>query len=227
MFAGNLRSAVAGVALLVVACAPRESSTPPTAPASTAPPGVPSPAPPVARPDAPLAKEEPSRERAVPLAAPSPASVFVDPAPPRGWKQCAGFTNTAGNDIGAGFLDECLSTTRLRVRVFDGKEIEEDVFVEGITPRAEWPEHAYLAGARSVIVKATFWGGMEGQPASAFFVGAGGKDACGRAVAESGITFGSGHAERAIIVPDATGYDEYRLSCGKAALPERSIAFYR
>ncbi len=68
---------------------------------------------------------------------------------------------------------------------------------------------------------------MEGQPSSAFFVGEKGKDACGRLVSKSGMTFGSGHAEKAIVAPGATGYDEYRLSCGREPLPDREIAFYR
>lgn len=154
-------------------------------------------------------------------------SAFTDPSPPRGWLQCAGFVNTAADDVSAGFLDNCLDSPRLRVRVFrlDG-ELEEDVFVVDISQAPSWPSGGYLHG-RTTVVKKSFWGDTSGGASSAFFTQTNGTDACGQFVARAGTTLGSGHAETAIIAGGATGYDEYRVSCGKPALPDRKIALYR
>jgi hypothetical protein len=60
------------------------------------------------------------------------------------------------------------------------------------------------------------------------FTHTGGKDACLQPVSDSkSTTLGSGHAETAIIVGGAHGFDEYRVSCGKQDLPNRTIAIYR
>ncbi|HSO39701.1 MAG TPA: hypothetical protein VLT33_44550, partial [Labilithrix sp.] len=116
---------------------------------------------------------------------------------------------------------------RLRVRVFgrDGT-LEEDVYVLEIEPGKDWKSGNYLGG-RSTLVVQTLWGGLEGGAQSAFFTQTDGTDACGQRVAPSGTTFGSGHGEKAIIAGGATGYDEYRVSCGKQPLPGRKIALYR
>jgi hypothetical protein len=155
-------------------------------------------------------------------------SVFVDPHPPKGWKQCAGFVNTAEDDVTGDFLDNCLGSERLRVRVYGPEgELEEDVTVLGIEPREAWPRGSYL-GQGGTYGKKTLWGGLDGGAQSAFFVQTNGTDACGQQVTDKpSTTFGSGHAQRAIIAGGATGYDEYRVSCGKQALPERKIALYR
>lgn len=157
----------------------------------------------------------------------TPKSVFVYRTPPNGWKQCAGFANTAEDDVTADFLDNCLGADRLRIRVYgpDGA-IEEDVFVVDIEPAKVWPSGNYLGG-RSTIVKKSSWGGLDGNPQSALFTQTNGTDACGQRVAPGGTTFGSGHAEKAIIAGGAKGYDEYRVSCDREALPERKIALYR
>jgi hypothetical protein len=155
------------------------------------------------------------------------SSAFRDRSPPAGWSQCAGFVNTAGDDVADGFLDRCLESDRLRVRVFgpDGA-LEEDVFVEGIAARAIWITE-YL-GAGGATVKRTFWGTKEGGAPSLFLAHADGTDACMKPVGPSrSMTLGSGHAETAIIVGGAQGFDEYRVSCGKQALPNRRIALYR
>jgi cysteine-rich repeat protein len=49
-----------------------------------------------------------------------PGSAFVDPAPPAGWVQCAGFSNTAGNDVTGDWDAGCLGEERvLRIRYFE------------------------------------------------------------------------------------------------------------
>jgi hypothetical protein len=159
--------------------------------------------------------------------APRPASQmsgWVDPAPPDGWQQCAGFVNTANNDISANFLDGCLGAQQLRVRVYNANGLlEEDVAVLQMQRVSAWPNFDYLSGQSKVNAQ-THWGA----PAvSVLFVTDDGTDACRSRVAQGGLTLGSGHAERAIIVGGATGYDEYRISCGGQPLPERKIAVYR
>ena len=63
---------------------------------------------------------------------------------------------------------------------------------------------------------------------SPFFLRTDGTDACGQPVTMKPSTkLGSGHAQKAIIAGGATGYHEYRVSCGQQALPERRIALYR
>jgi hypothetical protein len=192
--------------------------------------GACAPSPALAPPNTPPIREEP-READVAVDPPLPPARthagFVDPAPPRGWEQCAGFVNTASDDISGNALDGCLGATRLRVRVFTSDNaLEEDVAVDEIGAFGEWPKGAYLGG-RSTIERKTHWGGLDGGAPSVFFASTTGTDACAQTVAPSGTTLGSGHAETAIIAVDAAGYDEYRLSCGKPALPDRKIALYR
>lgn len=151
---------------------------------------------------------------------------FFDPEPPMGWRQCAGFINTVHDDVDASFLDACLGGNRLRVRVFDADgRLEDDVFLVGYERLTAWPAGGYLEG-ESTIVTQTHWGGLDGGAQSVFFTHSEGRDACFQGVAPHGTTLGSGHAERAIIAGDASGYDEYRLSCGKEPLPDRMIAIY-
>jgi len=78
-----------------------------------------------------------------------------------------------------------------------------------------------------VIDVRTHWGGLDGGAPSVFYTSTDGTDACAQVAGPDGTTLGSGHAETAIIVAGATGYDEYRLSCGKPPLPDRKIALYR
>jgi hypothetical protein len=180
--------------------------------------------------DAPSDRAE-DRESVVAVDSTSPrppvVSAFVDPEPPPEWRQCAGFVNTAADDISSDSLDGCLGAERLRVRVFTADNaLEEDVAVEELGSLSAWPTHAYVGG-RSIIERKTHWGGLDGGAQSVFFASTDGRDACAQTVAPGGTTLGSGHAETAIIAADAIGYDEYRLSCGKQALPDRKIALYR
>ena len=152
-------------------------------------------------------------------------AVFRDPNPPAEWEQCAGFVNTADDDVSTDFFANCFGADRLRVRVYGPRDqIEEDVFVTEIRER-EW-KHDYL-GLKGTTVKSTFWGGLDGGARSLLFSGTDGRDACMQQAARGGLTLGSGHAQKAIIAPGAKGYDEYRVSCGKQNLPDRKIAIYR
>lgn len=155
------------------------------------------------------------------------AFAFVDPSPPEGWQQCAGFVNTVRDDIDADFFDDCVGAAQLRVRVWTSdNQLEEDVAVVELPTYGPWPSGNYLRGP-SAIDRKTHWGGTDGGAPSVFFTTNDGKDACGRPVADGGPTLGSGHAETAIIAPTATGDAEYRRSCGKESLLHRKIALYR
>ncbi len=170
----------------------------------------------------PVAKSDPVAPE-VPIARGSDRGA-VDPAPPRGWQRCAGFVNTEADDVDEGFLEACLGD-KLRVRVFDPNgKLEEDVAVEGITARS-WPRFDYF-GRGGHFERQTSWGTADGAT-SALFGTDDGRDACGQQAAPRGATLGSGYASKAIIAPGATGYDEYRVSCGGPGLPNRTIVLYR
>ncbi len=150
-----------------------------------------------------------------------PHSAYVDPSPPAGWTQCAGFVNTSADDVLSTFLDHCLDTTALRIRVATSDhELEEDVMVTGMTPVLAWPNFDYLYGETTVGVS-TRWA------STTFFTTTDGRDACMQATAPNGTTFGGGSADAAVVAGGNEGFDEYRLGCGKAALPNRTIALYR
>ncbi len=175
----------------------------------------------------PLQIAGPARDPNPPGSTLLPASAFVDPSPPEGWSQCAGFVNGPGDDVSERFLDGCLETTRLRVRVFtEGGRLEEDLWVERMAPAAAWPRLSYLAGEGTAEVR-TSWGSLEGGAVSLLFADADGLDACHQPSAPGGPTLGSGHAKKAIIAPGARDENEYRISCGGAPLLGRSIAIYR
>jgi len=198
----------AALATMLAACTPSA----PLAPVQTPEPSIPT---------IESAPVEPRRDD------PGPRRGFVDPSPPEGWLQCAGFVNTIADDIAPGDLDACLGGTRLRVRVFTADNaLEDDVAIEDIAGFTTWPSRNYVHG-RVVVDRRTHWGGLDGGAPSFFFTSNDGMDACGQRVAETGTTLGSGHAEKAIIAVDAAGYDEYRVSCGKQALPDRKVALYR
>lgn len=150
-----------------------------------------------------------------------PGSAWVDPEPPLGWRQCAGFINTEADDVVPEFLDGCLGARALRVivRSMDGV-LEEDVENRGISALERWPDWGYVGGEVKAIKK-TFWGGLT------FFTSTDGQDACLTVSAPSGTTFGSGFAGTAIIAGANKGEDEYRVSCGGRSLPGRKIALYR
>jgi hypothetical protein len=150
-----------------------------------------------------------------------PGSAWVDPAPPKGWQQCAGFVNTALDDVTHEFLDHCLGATRLRIRVFgpDGR-LEEDVLATDSRGVDAWPAWNYLLGSPE-FKKKTHWG------ATTFFATTDGRDACMKTAAPGGTTFGSGNANVAIVAGGNAGADEYRINCEGASLPGRTIGLYR
>jgi hypothetical protein len=158
-----------------------------------------------------------------------PGSAFVDPSPPAGWVQCAGFKNTRGDDVNDHFADQCLRATRLRLRVFgpDGK-LEEDVYVPVMTPWAAWPDMRYLAGDHrgggAVVLRSTYWTAND---QLAFFTRTDGVDSCGKRVAPGGLVFGTGWCDNLVIVAGSTDAGEYRVSNNGPSLPDRSIALYR
>ncbi len=214
----GLRSWSVALVLTAIACSP--APPPPVVPLGT---GGPDPLP------------ERPRSASLPVARGEPdprtddRARAVDPEPPRGWTRCAAFVNTGRDDVDERFFDPCFGGDRLRVRVFDEYgRLEEDVAVEGIArkPEGSWPSHEYL-GEKGSYLAQTHWGGLNGGAKSALFAGEDGKDACMQKAAPSGPTLGSGHANKAIIAPGASGYDEYRVSCGGPPLPDRTIVLYR
>jgi hypothetical protein len=158
-----------------------------------------------------------------------PASAFVDPHPPSGWVQCAGFVNTPGDDINSHFADSCLGATRLRLRVFapDGS-LEEDIQVPRMPAWAAWPHMEYLAGGATgggaVITQHTHWTVRD---QLAFYTRTDGVDSCGSRLAPSGLVFGTGWCSDLAIVAEATDEGEYRVNAHGPTLPNRSIALYR
>ena len=148
----------------------------------------------------------------------NPSSAFVDPQPPSGWVQCAGFHNTTGAPT---FLDHCLARTSLRVRVWNtaSGQLEEDVYSTTLTPHGSWPAWDYLGGSL-ISATSTYWG------STTFFTTTDRRDACGHTTTLSGATFGSGNGSRALLAGGNTGADEYRVSCGGQGLADRRIAIY-
>jgi len=151
-----------------------------------------------------------------------PTSAYIHPSPPAGWRQCAGFINTAGDDVAPNFLDNCLGQSGLRVIVtnLSTGQVEEDVFATGMSALTSWPGFSYLGGSLSAATR-TYWG------TTTFFATTDGRDACGHSVsANGGPTFGSGNGSRAIIVGHGTGANEYRVNCGGQSLANRSIVIF-
>ena len=148
-------------------------------------------------------------------------SAFVDPKPPQGWVQCAGFINTIGDDVAPTFLNNCLNTTRLYVRVYtQGGAIEEDNYALNMQSWNAWPNFNYLGG-NPVFLTRTYWG------TTTYFTSTDGRDACAQQAAPSGTAFGTGNGSVSVIVGGNIGYNEYRVSCGGMNLPDRKIAIYR
>jgi type II secretory pathway pseudopilin PulG len=139
---------------------------------------------------------------------------------PSGWTLCAQFVNTNGDDVASNFMDGCLNTTGLRIQVYYGAVLEEDIYSAGMTPISAWPSFDYLNGTMTFL-KLINWGPTQ------FFVTTSGKDACGSQSAPDGVTMGSGMAGKAIIAPGNTDSYEYRLNCGGGGLTGRQISIYK
>jgi len=150
------------------------------------------------------------------------SSAFVDQDPPLGWTQCAGFVNTAGDDVRHDFLNACQDSTTLRIRAWNSVgTLEEDVYSTNLSPRSSWPNWNYLGGS-ATRAKFTYWTGS-----TTFFTTTDGRDACGQASAPSGVTFGTGNGSTAIVAGGNANQYEWRVSCNGAALVDRKIAIYR
>lgn len=66
-------------------------------------------------------------------------SAFVDQTLPADWVQCMGFINTAGNDVGPNAMDNCLKSTKLRLRIWDQTDkLRVDVWMSGVGNHASW-----------------------------------------------------------------------------------------
>jgi hypothetical protein len=152
-----------------------------------------------------------------------PSSAFTDPSPPSGWTQCAGFINSYFDDVTSQILDNCLNTTRLRMRVWsaDGS-LTDDVYATGMSLGASWPDWSYLGGTMTVVTN-TYW-----NSSTTFFSDRFG-DACNHST-HSNLDFsiGNGNGSTLNISPaDYLAYSEIRLNCGGSGLVGFRVAFYR
>lgn len=153
------------------------------------------------------------------------SSIFRDANPPFGWTQCAGFVNTSGDDVTEGFFDNCLGTKKLRIRVWNGDVLEEDVSSVDTSSVDSWPEGYVLqSGVWSMPVR-TFWA-SGGTAPFLFYSHSGGIDACGVPAAPSGRVFTSGYGGPGIAGANTDGL-EYRDTCNGQALIGRKIALYK
>jgi len=157
-----------------------------------------------------------------------PNSGFCDPNPPSGWTQCAGWINTAGDDITNEALDGCLNTqNRLRIRVWNSNgQLEEDVYSTSADISA-WREWDYLGGSVTKET-ATNWTGS-----TTFFTTTGGGSACyhnwqcGIDAPCGTLTLGTGNGSSIILAPGATDGFEYRKNCQGQQYLNRTIALYK
>jgi hypothetical protein len=87
------------------------------------------------------------------------SSAFVDPSPPEGWTQCAGYTNTEGDDVSGEVLDGCLPFDGLRVRLYNESGIlVDDLFGSGFTVTT-FDSSAYItSGARTTVTRTHYTG---------------------------------------------------------------------
>ena len=157
------------------------------------------------------------------------SSKFVDQNPPSGWVQCGGFVNTVGDDVANNFMDGCIGTNKIRVRVWNinSGALEEDVTGTGLTGcTTAWQSWNYLGGSVTKS-KYTFWTGS-----TTYFTTTGGGSACyfnGNSTdAPNGtFTFGTGNGGSAIIAPGHTNAFEWRVNCNGTSIVDRKIAVYR
>jgi hypothetical protein len=154
-------------------------------------------------------------------------SEFCDPNPPSGWTQCAGWTNTTGNDVSNSVLDGCLnSSNRLRIRAWDSSGVlEEDVYSTNANV-SQWQSWNYLGGSVTKQTS-TYWTGT-----TTYFTTTGGGSACyfnggGQDAPPGTLTLGTGNGNSIILAPGHTNEFEYRVNCQGSALPGRSIALYK
>lgn len=149
------------------------------------------------------------------------ASAWTDPSPPAGWRQCAGFINTAGDDVAGHVLDNCLNTDRLRMRVWDDSGVlVDDVYATGMNVWTAWPDFNYLGGSPTVVQN-TYWNGS-----TTFFTDQGG-DACFFSGYNNGISLGNGNANSLNVSPaDFDASKEIRINCNGMGLVGFKMALY-
>lgn len=149
------------------------------------------------------------------------ASAWTDPSPPAGWRQCAGFINSAGDDVAGHVLDNCLNTDRLRLRVWnDSGVLVDDVYATGMNVWTAWPDFNYLGGTPTVVQN-TYWNGT-----TTFFTDQGG-DACAFSGFNNGISLGNGNGNTLNISPsDFDNAKEIRINCNGIGLVGFKMALY-
>jgi hypothetical protein len=153
------------------------------------------------------------------------SSSFVDPNPPSGWTQCAGFINTSGNDVTENVLDGCLPVERMRIRMWNASGVlVDDQFSESGNGQAtsSWPSWNYVTGGRTAVVS-TYWISTAG-----FFATTDGRDACGQSTGGSRPHLGTGNGTCAAIFPGHSN-DSFELgrNCSGSAYVDFTIAVYR
>ncbi|HMV66560.1 MAG TPA: hypothetical protein PKA64_06895 [Myxococcota bacterium] len=152
-----------------------------------------------------------------------PSSDWVDPAPPAGWSQCAGFVNTAADDVTTNVLDNCLNTTRLRMRIWNAAQtLVVDVYTEAQSSWTAWPDFNYLGGPPLIQVVNTEYTGT-----TAFFTDQGG-DACAFSGFNNGFSIGNGNGSTINVSPaDLDPAKEIRINCNGAGKVDYRVSFYR
>ena len=102
------------------------------------------------------------------------SSEFIDPNPPEGWTQCAGFTNTPANDVAPDLLDNCLPFDQLRVRFWRANgELWADHYATASVTVTEWPSAGPVTDAPRTVVMAGSYSGS-----GAFFASTNGRSQC-------------------------------------------------
>jgi len=157
-----------------------------------------------------------------------PSSAYCDPNPPAGWTQCAGWINTAADDVSNSILDDCLNGSyRLRIRVWNQANsiLEEDVYSTNADVSL-WRSWDYLGGSVTKAVS-THWTGS-----TTYFTTTGGGSACyfnsdcGIDAPCGTMTLGTGNGSSMILAPGWDNDYELRVNCSGPALQDRIIAVY-
>ncbi|MFT6143666.1 MAG: UDP-3-O-[3-hydroxymyristoyl] glucosamine N-acyltransferase [Myxococcota bacterium] len=85
-------------------------------------------------------------------------SAFVDLSPPDGWTQCAGYTNTAGDDVSSEVLNGCLPFTKLRMRLYNASGVlVDDHYGSGLSVTT-FNNRAYVTSGRTNIMQTNYTG---------------------------------------------------------------------
>jgi hypothetical protein len=86
------------------------------------------------------------------------SSAFVDPSPPNGWTQCAGYTNTVGDDVSGDVLNGCLPFTKLRIRLYDENgTLVDDIYGSGLSI-STFNDRAYITSGRTNVLSTNYPG---------------------------------------------------------------------